>query len=136
VSPATGDSPGRARFGRDGFHVLCRYLGQSLGAAIFGAIFNASLNGTLRAAPGSLKARLPHSVSGVSASIGRTSSLGPAAGYLRDAISAATHDVYVGLVVAGVLTIAAMGVIIPRRTATAGPGQAAGEPGPAAQPSP
>jgi multidrug resistance protein len=101
-----------------------RYLGQSLGAAIFGAIFNATLNGKLRGAPGSLKADLPHSVSGVSATIGRASSLGPAAGYLRDAIAAATHDVYLGLVVAGVITIVFIGVIIPRRMVPASPEQA------------
>jgi EmrB/QacA subfamily drug resistance transporter len=95
--------------------MFCRYLGQSLGAAIFGAIFNASLNGTLRGAPARLKADLPHSASGVSAAIGQASRLGPAAGYLRDAISAATHDIYVGLVVAAVATIAIIGVVIPRR---------------------
>jgi EmrB/QacA subfamily drug resistance transporter len=104
--------------------MFCRYLGQSLGAAIFGAIFNASLNATLRAAPGSLKAHLPRSVSGVSAAIGRASSLGPAAGYLRDGISAATHDVYAGLVVASVATIAVI-MVIPRRMSSAGPDQAA-----------
>ena len=95
--------------------MFCRYLGQSLGAAIFGAIFNASLNGRLRGAPARLKPDLPHSVSGVGAAIGQSSRLGPAAGYLRDAISAATHDVYVGLVVAAVATVVVIGVVIPRR---------------------
>jgi multidrug resistance protein len=111
-----------------------RYLGQSLGAAVFGAIFNASLNERLRAAPGSLRAGLPHSVSGVSAAIGRASGTGPAARYLRDAISAATHDVYLGLVVAAVLTIALIGVVMPRRMETASSEPAAGEPEAAARP--
>jgi hypothetical protein len=98
--------------------MFCRYLGQSLGAAVFGAIFNASLNARLRSAPGPLRARLPHSVSQVSATIGEISRLGPAADYLRDAISAATHDVYVGLVGAVAVTIVIIAVVIPRHVAT------------------
>jgi hypothetical protein len=94
------------------------YLGQSVGAAIFGAIFNATLTARLRAAPGPLRAHLPRSVSGVSASIGKTGGLGPAASYLRDAISAATHNVYVGLVICAVATTAVI-LIIPRRMAPA-----------------
>jgi hypothetical protein len=113
--------------------MFCRYLGQSVGAAVFGAIFNTSLNATLRGAPGDLKAHLPHTVSGVSATIGQASRLGPAASYLRDGISAATHHVYVGLVVASVLTIAAI-MVIPRRMPTAGPDQAADAPESAARP--
>ncbi|HTS96919.1 MAG TPA: MFS transporter [Streptosporangiaceae bacterium] len=106
--------------------MFCRYLGQSLGAAIFGAIFNASLAARLRAAPGPLRAHLPSTVSGVSATIGRTASLGPALGYLRSAISAATHDVYAGLSVAALATIAII-LIIPRRMAPAAPDPPAGE---------
>ncbi len=98
--------------------MFCRYLGQSLGAAIFGAIFNSSLNASLRGAPAQLRGRLPHNVSGVSATIGHTASLGPAAGYLRDAISAATHDVYAGLSIAALATIAVI-LIIPRHMAEA-----------------
>ena len=62
---------------------------------------------------------LPHSASGVSATIGHTASLGPAVGYLRAAISAATHNVYVGLVIAAVATIAVIAVVIPRHMSTA-----------------
>jgi EmrB/QacA subfamily drug resistance transporter len=113
--------------------MFCRYLGQSLGAAIFGAIFNASLNATLRSAPGDLKAHLPRTVSGVSATIGQATRLGPAAGYLRDGISAATHHIYAGLVVASVLTIAVI-MVIPRRMPSAGPDQAPTDPEPVARP--
>jgi hypothetical protein len=94
--------------------MFCRYLGQSLGAAVFGAIFNASLIARLRTAPPPLRPYLPHSASGVSATIGRTASLGPAVGYLRAAISAAAHNVYVGLVIAAVATIAVIAVVVPR----------------------
>jgi EmrB/QacA subfamily drug resistance transporter len=110
-----------------------RYLGQSVGAAVFGAIFNTSLNATLRDAPGDLKAHLPRTVSGVSAAIGHAGGLGPAATYLRDGISAATHHVYAGLVVASVLTLAVI-MVIPRRMPTAAPDQSPDAADPAAQP--
>jgi EmrB/QacA subfamily drug resistance transporter len=113
--------------------MFCRYLGQSVGAAAFGAIFNTSLNATLRGAPGDLKAQLPRTVSGVSTAIGHASTLGPAVSYLRDGISAATHHVYAGLVVASVLTIAAI-MLIPRRMPAAGADQIADAPDQAAQP--
>jgi hypothetical protein len=99
--------------------MFCRYLGQSLGAAVFGAIFNASLIARLRTAPLPLRPYLPHSASGVSATIGHTASLGPAVGYLRAAISAAAHNVYFGLVISAVATIAVIAVVIPRRISTA-----------------
>jgi len=108
-----------------GSMMFCRYLGQTLGAAFFGAIFNSSLNASLRGAPAHLKARLPHTVSGVSAMIGHAASLGPAAGYLRHAISAATHDVYAGLSLAALATIGVI-MIIPRARASSVP--EAGEP--------
>jgi hypothetical protein len=94
--------------------MFCRYLGQSLGAAVFGAIFNASINARLRAAPAPLRAHLPGSASGVGATIGRTASLGPAADYLRAAISTATRDVYAGLAIAALATIAVLAVVVPR----------------------
>jgi fucose permease len=108
-----------------GSMMFCRYLGQTLGAALFGAIFNSSLNASLRGAPTHLRARLPHTVSGVSALIGHAAGLGPAAGYLRGAISAATHDVYAGLSLAALATIGVI-MIIPRTRASAVP--EAGEP--------
>jgi multidrug resistance protein len=110
--------------------MFCRYLGQSLGAAVFGAIFNASLNARLRSAPGPLRARLPHSVSQVSATIGEISHLGPAENYLRDAISAGTHDVYLGLVVAAAVTIVIIATIIPRHVSTAASEETAPPPEP------
>jgi multidrug resistance protein len=108
-----------------GSMMFCRYLGQTLGAALFGAIFNSSLNASLRGAPTHLRARLPHTVSGVSAMIGHAAGLGPAADYLRGAISAATHDVYAGLSLAALATIGVI-MIIPRTRASAVP--EAGEP--------
>ena len=79
-------------------------------------------------APAPLRAHLPGSASGVSATIGRTASLGPAAEYLRAAISAATRDVYAGLVIAAVATIAVLAVVVPRHMpVTASPDHAPDE---------
>ena len=99
--------------------MFCRYLGQSLGAAIFGATFNAVLLERLRSAPPALRGRLPHQVNGISGALTRPGQLGQAAsGYLRDAISAGTRDVYLGLAGAAAVTAVIVLVIIPRRFAT------------------
>jgi hypothetical protein len=77
---------------------FCRFLGQSVGAAIFGAIFNAALTARLHAAPPGLAGRLPQRVDQVGAALTRAAGLGQAAaGYLRAAIAAAVHDVYLAL---------------------------------------
>jgi predicted MFS family arabinose efflux permease len=113
--------------------MFCRFLGQSVGAAIFGAIFNAALSGRLRAAPAALAGALPRQVNQIGGALTRPAELGQAAaGYLRDAITAATRDVYLGLALAAVATLVAVLVIIPRRFAT-GVGAAAstGPAGPA-----
>jgi EmrB/QacA subfamily drug resistance transporter len=112
--------------------MFCRFLGQSVGAAIFGAIFNAALAGRLRAAPTVLRHRLPQQVNEVAAALTRAAELGrAAAGYLRAAITAATHDVYLGLAVAAAATLVSVLVIVPRRFTTAA--GAAPSAGPAAQ---
>lgn len=96
-----------------------RYLGQSVGAAIFGAIFNAALAARLAAAPRALRASLPRHVSGVSAALAGPARLRPAAAhYLRSAISAGTHDVYLSLAATAVVTVVAVALIVPRRFST------------------
>ncbi|MBO0816670.1 MAG: MFS transporter, partial [Actinobacteria bacterium] len=72
--------------------IFSRYLGQSVGAAVFGAVFNTAILHRLQSAPPELRGRLPHQVNGVSAALGRAGGQPGAAvaGYLRQAISAAT----------------------------------------------
>jgi hypothetical protein len=112
--------------------MFCRFLGQSVGAAIFGAIFNAALAARLQGAPPGLPGRLPQRVDQVGAALTRAAGLGrAAAGYLRDAISAGIHDVYLGLALAAVVTLAAVLVLVPRRFAMPGAGASAGPAGPA-----
>lgn len=109
--------------------MFSRYLGQSLGAAVFGAVFNTAILHRLRSAPPTLRGRLPHQVDAVSAALGRPGRLSgtAVAGYLRQAISAGTHDVYLGLAGVAVVTLAVI-AIIPRRFET-GAGAAADHPG-------
>jgi ABC-type transport system involved in cytochrome bd biosynthesis fused ATPase/permease subunit len=111
-----------------------------VGAAIFGAIFNAALAARLHAAPPGLAGRLPQRVDQVGTALTRVAGLGRAAAdYLRAAITAGIHDVYLGLALAAVATLVAVLVLIPRRfampgaEASAGP---AGQAGPAAQAAP
>ena len=117
--------------------MFCRFLGQSVGAAIFGAIFNAALAARLRAAPPGLAGRLPQRVDQVGAALTRAAGLGQAAaGYLRAAITAAIHDVYLALVVAAVGTLVAVLVLIPRRFATPGASASAAPAGNGERPRP
>jgi hypothetical protein len=110
--------------------MFCRYLGQSLGAAIFGTVFNAALRHRLRSAPPALRGRLPHQVNGVSTALSRPGGAAAAAvhGYLRQAIAAGAHDVYLGLAGVAVVTLGVVIVVIPRRFATSA-GAAADQPG-------
>jgi EmrB/QacA subfamily drug resistance transporter len=106
--------------------MFCRYLGQSLGAAIFGAVFNTTILGRLRSAPPDLRGRLPHQVNAVGTVLGRPGGLSGSAvdGYLRQAISAGTHDVYLGLAGVAVVTLGVVIAIIPRRFETTAGAQA------------
>jgi hypothetical protein len=99
--------------------MFCRFLGQSVGAAIFGAIFNATLAARLHAAPAALAGAMPRQVNEVSTALTRDSELGQAATrYLRAAITAAIHNVYLALALAAVATLAGVLVLVPRRFAT------------------
>jgi len=109
--------------------MFSRYLGQSLGAAIFGAVFNAAILHRLALAPPTLKGQLPHQVNAVGTALGQSGRLpGAVVGYLRQAISAGTHDVYLGLAGVAVVTLAAVLVIVPRRFETSA-GAGADHPG-------
>jgi EmrB/QacA subfamily drug resistance transporter len=106
--------------------MFSRYLGQSLGAAIFGAVFNAAILDRLRSAPRSLAAALPHQVNAVSNVLSRPGQTPQtaAARYLRHAIAAGAHDIYLGLAAVAIVTLGIVLVVIPRRFDT-GAGAAA-----------
>ena len=98
--------------------MFSRYLGQSLGAAVFGAVFNAAISRRLQSARPALRAKLPHQVNEVSAVLGRPGGPEAVTSYLQRAITAATHDVYVVLGGAAVVTLVVVLAIIPRRFET------------------
>ncbi len=97
-----------------GSHMFSRYLGQSLGAALFGAIFNAALQARLAQAPAALRAGLPTQVDGVLAALQAPTTPAPVAGYLRQAIGAATDALYLGMAVLALLMLLAL-LLAPRR---------------------
>jgi MFS family permease len=93
--------------------MFSRFLGQSLGAAVFGAVTNAVLLHQLRAAPPDVRGQVPGSVDQVSRALqGHASAT--AETFMRSALHASTHAVFVGLLAAGVLTCLLL-LLVPRR---------------------
>lgn len=87
-----------------GANMFSRYFGQSIGAAVFAAIFNSVLGNRLTSAPAHLQSQLPseNKVVEILQSQGPSSELHT---YLQGAFFDATHYVYIGLVVFGLLTL-------------------------------
>lgn len=87
-----------------GANMFSRYFGQTLGAAIFAAIFNANLVSSLRIAPPAMQPNLPRA----NAVIGTLQS-GEASPqlqlFLRQTFHAATHYVYLGLLIVAIITL-------------------------------
>lgn len=102
-----------------GANIFSRYLGQSLGAAIFGAVFNNAMSRQLASAPAALRGALPGDVDAVIGALEGHALTGAADEYLRRAMFIATHHVYTGAVIVGVLTICAV-LMAPRRFPVAG----------------
>lgn len=87
-----------------GTNMFSRYFGQSLGAAIFAAIFNAVIADSIENAPAELQANLP-SVNKVVEVLQANNSVSEVQLYLRNVFFEATHQVYFGLAIAGVVTL-------------------------------
>ncbi len=94
--------------------MFSRFLGQSIGAAVFGAVTNAVLANRLASAPAGLRGDLPTQVDGISRTLAGGHEPGAVADYLRDALDASTHGVFLGLLTAGVLTLLIL-LLVPRR---------------------
>ena len=95
--------------------MFARFLGQSLGAAVFGAVTNAVLLHRLADAPAALHGHVPSTVDGVSRVLEGGRAHGAAADFLRSAVHASTHAVFVGLLLAGLATVAILVLVVPRR---------------------
>jgi len=93
--------------------MFSRFLGQSLGAAVFGAITNAVLAGRLDAAPPALQGQVPGTIDEVSRALtGHPTAA--AAEFMRSALHASTHAVFVALLVSAVATLVLLLVLVPR----------------------
>ncbi|HEX5551749.1 MAG TPA: MDR family MFS transporter [Chitinophagaceae bacterium] len=88
-----------------GANMFSRYLGQSVGAALFGAVFNAAIGDALTGAPSTLQARLPRQVNTVIQALQSGQTGKAAERYLRHAFYIATHHIYIGLAVTGLMTL-------------------------------
>lgn len=96
-----------------GANMFSRYLGQSFGVAVFGVIFNATLLERLHGAPAGLKQHLPQTVDAIMPALHGPHLPHPVETYLRHAINAATHHLYIGLLVVAVLTVCAV-LVVPK----------------------
>src|SRR5690606_3171065 len=87
-----------------GANMFSRYFGQSIGAAVFAAVFNSVLTDRMTNAPANLQAELP-TVNKVVEVLQSHNSVSEVSLYLREAFFYATHNVYAGMVVAGLVTL-------------------------------
>ncbi|MEH6374673.1 MFS transporter [Streptomyces sp. KLMMK] len=96
--------------------LFCRQVGQSVGAALFGAVANGTLAARLEDAPASVRPGLPADLDSVSRALehASTSLTTEAAGYLRQAVSAAVDHVYLGAAGAAGLALLALLTLAPR----------------------
>ncbi|HET7358466.1 MAG TPA: MDR family MFS transporter [Nocardioidaceae bacterium] len=93
--------------------MFSRFLGQSLGAAVFGAVTNAVLLHRLHSVPQDVQGQVPGTVDQVSRAL-QGHVTGAAQTYMRSALHASTHAVFVGLLAAGVVTCLLL-LLVPRR---------------------
>jgi len=92
--------------------MFARALGQSFGAAVFGAVTNFVLLRRLDDVPAELEGAVPATVDDVSRAL---SGDAPAASaeFMREALHASTHAVYLGVLLAGVATFLVL-LMVPR----------------------
>jgi MFS family permease len=112
-----------------GTAMFSRSLGSAVGVGVFGAVVTAVTTGRLAQAPAGLRDRLPDGADAGRLAL-RPDAASDAARYVRAALAAATHDVFVVLAAVAVATVAAL-LLLPRRTSgdAVGPGRDAVGPG-------
>ena len=96
-----------------GANMFSRYFGQSIGAAVFGAVFNSVLSNQLNDAPSAIQSQLPQ-VNQVIETLQSHKSLSSITSYLRQSFFAATHHVYVGMIIVALITLIIL-LFTPRR---------------------
>ncbi|TCP40671.1 EmrB/QacA subfamily drug resistance transporter [Tamaricihabitans halophyticus] len=92
-----------------------RFLGSALGAAVYGAVSNTTMANRLAEAPDRLAGQLPGDVNGVSEALGEGELAGQSAEYLRHTLYSGMHNVFLVLLIVGVLIVAILLFLTPRR---------------------
>src|SRR5690554_546197 len=87
-----------------GTNIFSRYFGQSIGAAVFAAVFNATISDKLQNAPEVLQGKLP-GVNKMVEVLQTHTSVSEVSLYLRESFFYATNNVYLSMVVAGLVTL-------------------------------
>ena len=98
-----------------GTNMFSRSLGSALGAAVFGAVANATLASRLAHAPRAVAGSLPDDATSLVMSGHASRAHDAATEFVRAALYAASHAVFVGLVAVAVLAVVAL-MLMPRRT--------------------
>ena len=94
-------------------NMFSRTIGSAVGIAIFGSMANSSLANWIANAPKSIAHTFPHSINIASKVLGggRVSLPSDVAAYLRSGLYHATHEVFIGVVVVGVIAMLAVAMI-------------------------
>jgi EmrB/QacA subfamily drug resistance transporter len=98
-------------------NMFSRSLGSAVGAAVFGMIANATLSARFAHPPAAVASGLPHGEDATSLVLGgHAHSETPAVDdYLRGSLQAASHNVFLSMLVLAVLGVGAL-LLMPRRT--------------------
>ncbi len=97
-----------------GANQFCRYLGQSLGAAIFGAVFNSTYLQKINES----HLHLPDSDTGnILRTLQNADLTRQAERIIKKALNTANHHIYIGMIVIGLLTVAAV-FLVPKKLET------------------
>ncbi len=97
-------------------NMFARSVGSAVGVAVFGAIANATLARRFAEPPPGAEGRLPRTADDAALALDAGSGVAPAVrDFVREALAAATHDVFVGLAVLAALILVGLAVM-PRRT--------------------
>ncbi len=96
-------------------NMFSRSLGSAIGAAMFGAIANATLANRFADPPAGVAADLPSGVDATSIVLDGHGEATPTTAFVRDALTDATHHVFLAMFVVAVLSVFAL-LLMPRRT--------------------
>ncbi|WP_432972096.1 MDR family MFS transporter [Dactylosporangium sp. CA-233914] len=98
-----------------GTNMFARSIGSAVGAAVFGAIANTTLERRFAAAPPDVKPSLGEGSDATNIVLKAGQMPEHVADYVRASLYAATHNVFIGLLVVGVCGVAVL-LLIPRHT--------------------